>query len=283
MSTLPFDRELEEALAIARKASALVMSVYATPFAVELKGPNDPVTRADREANDLICEALSAAFPGDAILAEESAPKRPEEIAALVQRERVWFVDPLDGTREFAARNGEFAVMVGLAIHGRAVLGVVVLPTTGEAFAGCRGQDGGRGEAFLEEASGERRPLVVSSLTDPREATLMISRSHRPRIVEPVSAQLGIHKLVPCGSVGVKVARVARGAADLYIHGGRGAMRWDVCAPEAILDAAGGRFTDIEGEPMDYRTTDLTLDNGIVASNGALHDVVLAVTSVYSG
>jgi 3'(2'), 5'-bisphosphate nucleotidase len=276
-------RELEEALKIARKASALVMAVYATPFTVEMKGPNDPVTCADRDANDLICASLAAAFPGDAILAEESVPKEASEIAALVQRERVWFVDPLDGTREFADRNGEFAVMIGLAIGGRAALGVVVMPTTGEALAGYTLPGFSGSLSFAEDASFARRPLSVSKVQDPREATMMISRSHRPRIVEPMAAQLGLTKMIPCGSVGVKVARVATGAADLYVHGGHGAKRWDTCAPEAILDAAGGRFTDIEGEPIDYRCADLTLDNGIVASNGVLHDVVLAVTSLYSG
>ena len=270
--------ELEAALAIARKASALVMAVYETPFAVEMKGPNDPVTRADREANELICTALAAAFPGDAILAEESLPETVEEIAAQVLRDRVWYVDPLDGTREFVDRNGEFSVMIGLAIRGRAKLGVVVLPTTGEALAGIVA-----GEAFREDASGTRSPLAVSTVRDPRQATMMISRSHRPKIVDPVATELGIKKLIPCGSVGVKVAKIATRQADLYIHGGHGVKRWDVCAPEAVLAAAGGRFTDIEGDPIEYRTSDLALDNGLVATNGALHDVVLAVTSVYCG
>src|SRR5215216_2966413 len=104
------DRELEEVLRIAREAAALVREVYGTAFTVEMKGPNDPVTRADREANDLICARLAASFPGDAIIAEESAPENAEAAAELVRRERVFYVDPLDGTREFADRNGEFAV-----------------------------------------------------------------------------------------------------------------------------------------------------------------------------
>jgi 3'(2'), 5'-bisphosphate nucleotidase len=271
-------RELDVAISIARRASALILEIYATPFTVELKGPDDPVTRADREANTLICAALAAAFPEDAIVAEESAPETPAETSALVRRERVWFVDPIDGTREFADRNGEFAVMIGLAIQGRAALGVVLMPTLGQALAGIVG-----GEAFCEDASGARRPLRVTTVHDPREATMMVSRSHRPRIVEPVIERLGIHKTVSCGSVGVKVARIALGEADLYVHGGRGAKRWDSCAPEAILIAAGGRFTDIEGELIDYAAADLMLDNGLVASNGALHDTVLAVTAIFEG
>ena len=273
-----FAREIDVALATARRASALIMEIYATPFTVEMKGPDDPVTRADREANTLICAALAEAFPGDAIIAEESAPETPEEAGKLVRQDRVWFVDPVDGTAEFAARNGEFAVMIGLSIKGRAALGVVLMPTVGEALVGVVG-----GGAFREDAAGIRRPLRVSKKRDPRDATLLVSRSHRPRIVEPVIERLGITKIVACGSVGVKVARVATAEADIYVHGGLGAKRWDSCAPEAILIAAGGRFTDIEGEAIDYASSDLMLDNGIVATNGGLHDTVLAVTSIFQG
>lgn len=270
---IPAEAELEETLRIARRAADVVSAVYATPFAVEWKGLGDPVTRADREANDLICAALASAFPGDAVIAEESAPSDPAEIARLVAHERAWFVDPLDGTREFADRNGEFAVMIGLAVRGRAALGVVVMPTTGEAIAGRPGAG-----AFLEEASGARRPLRVSAVSDPREATIIVSRSHRPRIVEPLTARLGITKVTVCGSVGVKVARVATAEADLYVHGGGGAKRWDTCAPEAVLVAAGGRFTDLDGAPVDYTSADLAQRKGILASNGALFDAVLGVT-----
>jgi 3'(2'), 5'-bisphosphate nucleotidase len=236
------DDELETALTIGRRAAEVVKAIYATPFEVELKGQNDPVTRADREANALICEALAAAFPGDAVIAEESVPTDPSEIARLVALPRIWFVDPLDGTKEFTDRIGEFAVMIGLAVNGRAVLGVVVRPTTDEAMAGRVGS-----AAFMEDGKGARRPLAVSTVSDPSQATLMVSRSHRPPVVEPVCARLGITRLTPSGSVGVKVARVATAEAEIYVHGGRGAKRWDTCGPEAILVAAGGRFTDLAG------------------------------------
>ncbi len=265
------ERELAEALAIGWRASKLVSEIYETPFEVELKGPGDPVTRADREANELICKALTAAFPDDAILAEESVPTSVDEIRALVGHERVWFVDPLDGTREFASRNGEFAVMIGLAIKGRAALGVVVMPVLNEALAGGLGID-----AFIEEKSGTRRALRVSSVSDSSDATLLVSRSHRaPKFLEPIIDALRITKVVPCGSVGVKVARIARGEGDLYIHGGGGAKRWDTCAPEAILAAAGGRFTDLGGQVIDYSDPELVQKTGILASNSALHTAAL--------
>ena len=179
------DHDLAEVLRIARRASDLVHAVYQTP-SPSSQGPQRPRTRADREANDLICEALAASFPGDAILAEESVPADPAEVARLAAKERVWFVDPLDGTREFADKNGEFAVMIGLAVAGRAALGVVVMPVTGEALAGRLGT-----QAFAEDASGARRPLAVSAVSDPRAATLMVSRSHRPAMLDPLIPAAG--------------------------------------------------------------------------------------------
>jgi 3'(2'), 5'-bisphosphate nucleotidase len=265
------DQELDQVIRIARRAGEVVRAVYATPFTVELKGPNDPVTIADREANDLICAALTAAFPGDAILAEESVPGSAEEVARRASSPRVWFVDPLDGTREFADKNGEFAVMIGLAERGRASLGVVLLPVSGEVIAGRIGAG-----AFLEDEAGARRALRVSAVSDPREATMMVSRSHRPALIEPLVQRLGIPKSVPCGSVGVKVSRIVLGGGDLYVHAGLGVKRWDTCAPEAVLVAAGGRFSDLDGAPIDYASADLVLRNGLVTSNGALHDAVVA-------
>lgn len=267
------DRELEEILRIAREAAAIVRAVYATPFSVEMKGPGDPVTRADREANDLICARLAASFPGEPVIAEESAP--PADVAETSSKPRVFYVDPLDGTREFVDRNGEFAVMIGLALGGRAHLGVVVMPATGEALAGRASAGEGDSDAFLEEEGGARRPLRVSLESDPREAKLVVSRSHRPALIERVTAHLGVTRITPCGSVGVKVARVATGAADLYMHDGGGAKRWDTCAPEAILKAAGGRFTDLRGAPLVYAGPDLVVRGGIVASNGRLHDAAV--------
>ncbi len=264
--------DLAEVIRIARLASDRVRAVYATPFTVELKGPNDPVTRADREANEIICTALAASFPGDAILAEESVPTDPAEVTRLAAAERVWFVDPLDGTREFASRIDEFAVMIGLAVHGRATLGVVVLPVTGEVLAGVVG----RIPSFLEDERGARRPLTVSTVADPRAATIMVSRSHRPAMLDPLLRRLGIERALPCGSVGVKVSRLVLGKGDLYVHGGLGAKMWDTCAPEAILVAAGGRFSDLAGLPIAYASGDLVLRNGLIASNGALHEAVLA-------
>jgi 3'(2'), 5'-bisphosphate nucleotidase len=272
------DHELEEALRIARTAEHHVRSIYGTSYTVELKAPGDPVTRADREASDLICASLAASFPGDAILSEESVPGSVDEVARRVASPRVWFVDPLDGTREFTQRIGEFAVMIGLAVAGRATLGVVVMPAVGEAIAGRVSAS-----AFAEDQAGARRPLAVSSVSDPERARIVVSRSHRPPLLDPLIARLRVGGVIPCGSVGVKVARLVLGEADLYVHDGGGAKLWDTCAPEAVLSAAGGRLTNLRGEPIDYTSTDLILRDGIVATNGALHEAVLSAVAALGG
>jgi 3'(2'), 5'-bisphosphate nucleotidase len=265
------DPELDEVIRIARIATLRVSDVYATDFAVELKAEGDPVTRADRESSEIICASLTSSFPGDAILSEEAVPASPDVVGRLVSSPRVWFVDPLDGTREFSKRIGEFAVMIGLAVAGRAHLGVVVIPSTGDLVAGRAGAG-----AFVEDVQGKRRAVSVSTLSDPREATLFVSRSHRPPLIGSLIEQLGLQRVVPCGSVGVKIARLVLGEGDVYVHDGGGAKRWDACAPEAVLVAAGGSFSDLDGGAIDYASADLVLRRGIVATNGVLQEAVLS-------
>ncbi len=272
------DSELEAVLEIAREAAQLIREVYATPFEVEMKGPNDPVTRADREANALICKLIEERFPGAEILAEESVPESAEEVARLLRSDRVFFVDPIDGTREFADKIPEFAVMIGMTIKGRPVLGVVVMPEQGEALCG---KVGAQTIAFRETATGERTPLRVSDVSETHAAKMMVSRSHRPPLIDPLAKFLGVTQQVPCGSVGVKVSRVVTADAEIYVHAGKGVKLWDTCAPEAILVAAGGRFTDLDGKLIDYAVADISIPNGLVATNAALFDrVVEAIAAV---
>jgi 3'(2'), 5'-bisphosphate nucleotidase len=267
------DRELTVLTDIAARASRLVMDIYATDFAVEMKGPADPVTRADREANDLICAALADAFPEAAIVAEESAPESVEELGRKVAHERVFFVDPVDGTREFADKNGEFAVMIGLAERGVATVGVVAIPVLGHTLFGRVGKG-----AFRDRGDGRAEPLHVTTLADTAQARAVVSRSHRSKRLIPIFERLGIRNQISVGSVGLKVARVVTGDADVYVHPTRGAKLWDACAPAAILHAAGGRFTDLEGDPIDYAAPRLGLERGIAVTNGVLHDAVIAAS-----
>ena len=259
-------REIEELVRIARGAGAIVMEVYASDFSVAYKAKSDPVTEADKRANEYIVRALRAAFPGDGIVAEES-----EDISDALKGGRCWYVDPVDGTKEFVARNGEFAVMLGLAVDGEASAGVVFQPVTDKLYAGVVGQG-----ATLQQHGAERE-LRVSEVSDPRELRLVVSRSHRNRAVAKVVAALGVSEETQTGSVGLKAGLIAEDAADLYLHISDKSSQWDACGPEALLRAAGGRFTDLAGDAYHYGGSDMRNRKGILACNAAAFDAVLDV------
>ena len=258
--------EIAEAARIARGAGAILMDVYATNFSVAYKAKADPVTEADTRANAFIVGELHKAFPGDGIVAEES----PDRSDALLSG-RCWYVDPVDGTKEFIARNGEFAVMMGLAIDGASVLGVVYQPVTDKLYAGIVGQG-----ATLEQ-HGVSRELRVSEVADPQKLRLVVSRSHRNRAVDRVVSKLGIKEEKQTGSVGLKAGLIAERQADVYLHISDKSSMWDACGPEAVLRAAGGRFTDMAGNPYHYGGTDMRNRSGILACNAAAFDAVLPV------
>jgi 3'(2'), 5'-bisphosphate nucleotidase len=258
-------REIEVASSLARQAGTIILQVYATDFVVALKGHADPITEADKRSNELIVKGLRQAFPDDGIVAEESHDR-----SAALRTGRVWYVDPLDGTREFIAKNGEFSVLIGLAVDGRASAGVVYRPVGDLLFVGISAQG-----AWVEEC-GSRRPLSVSSQTDPRLLRLVVSRSHRHRLVPAMRDRIGIREEIRCGSVGVKIGLLAGGDADLYLEPSSVTSAWDACGPEAVLRGAGGRMTDLVGAPLVYGGHDLRNQRGLVATNGVCHDQVIA-------
>jgi 3'(2'), 5'-bisphosphate nucleotidase len=182
---------------------------------------------------------------------------------------RVWYVDPMDGTSDFVQRTGDFVVMIGLAVAGWPVLGAVYHPPSDTLYRG------GHGVAPEKLVGDERSELRVSGVTDARQARLVVSRSHTPDVVTTMAAQLGIEKMEKCGSVGLKAARVAEGAGELYLHPSIGTKLWDTCAPEAILVAAGGTFSDCDGKSLVYDPSRYHNRRGVFASNGKLHDAVL--------
>ncbi len=250
LETLDLTKELEFVSRLAREAATIVNTFYIGSSEVRYKPGDEPVTEADRSANQHIVTRLSAAFPEDGILSEES-----KDDFVRLQKSRVWIVDPLDGTKEFIARNGEFSIMIGLAVEGRPVLGVVQQPATGLLYAGAVGHG-----AFMVE-DGERVDLTVSDCAVIRDMILVSSRSHRQQIVDRIRAQLNITRERVSGSVGLKVGLITRQLADLYIHPSPGCKEWDLCAPQAVLEAAGGRITDCWGNPIRYNRRDVRANN----------------------
>jgi 3'(2'), 5'-bisphosphate nucleotidase len=262
---MTFERELEAAVRIALEAAAVVRRFKRAGMTVERKSGDEPVTAADHAANDLIVRRLREAFAADAVLSEEV----PDD-GARIGQSRVWMVDPIDGTRDFIAGDDGYAVMIGLCVDGRPQVGALALPATGVLYAGTSG-----GGGWKQLPDGSRSPLRTSTLSAPPGIRLVASKSHRTPDIDAFRRALAIENEINVGSVGVKVGLVADASRDLYVYPGSRTKLWDVCAPEAILLAAGGRFTDVHGNPMVYTGPDLYNRDGIVASNGALHDRVL--------
>jgi 3'(2'), 5'-bisphosphate nucleotidase len=266
-----FARELAIAEEVALEAARLVRGYHGTDFAVHAKAGNEPVTEADRAANTLIVDRLRAAFPEDAILSEEI----PDD-GARMGHARVWMVDPIDGTSDFIAGDTGFVVMIGLAVDGRPLVGAVAHPLTGRVYAGVVGEG-----AWRQDPDGTRVPLRTSTLARGPGIRLVASKTHRTPRVDAVKRALGITDEINVGSVGLKIGLVSEAARDLYVYTGGRTKIWDTCGPEAILRGAGGRMTDLDGNPLVYDRPELYNPRGIVASNGPLHDFVIATLAPF--
>src|SRR5436190_3397786 len=260
---------MEVATELARTAGAVLLRHYNSPFLVEQKinalQETEEVTAADREANELIVGRLRNEFPEDGILAEEST-----DTEHRLERDRVWLIDPMDGTKNFVQRDGDFAVQIGLAVNGESVLGVVYQPVRDLLYYAVKG-----GGAWIEGANRQAERMTVSAKVDPHEMILASSRSHRSPRMERVVNLFGFKQEVRRGSVGVKVGLITEQQADLYLHLSPSTKQWDTCAPEIILHEAGGRLTDLFGDPLRYNGVRIDNRNGIVATNGAVHELVI--------
>jgi 3'(2'), 5'-bisphosphate nucleotidase len=261
---------LEKMLAAAWKATTVIQKIYGEPdFGVEMKAKNDPVTRADKQANAILIRELSRSFRGVPIVAEESDP---DTYADYRSSEAAFFVDPLDGTREFVAKNGEFCVMLGLAIGGQARLGVIVVPTEERAYIGSADSFG----SFRVTKNGRKIRMHVGKKRSLKDATCIVSRSHQSPETDAILKSLGTRSLIRYGSAGRKALKVATDEVDLYCHPGPSGCRWDSCAPEAIVLGAGGVMTTAKGKAFGYRGRSLKNTSGVLAGNPELHAKALA-------
>ena len=257
-------KELDTAIELAVSAGGLLLEHYEHKPEVTWKGCGDPVTQADRLASAFLIHGLRSRFPNDAIVSEEE-PDDP----ARFRQSRVWIIDPMDGTREFIEHRSEFAVMIGLAKEGKPVLGVIYHPATKKLYCAADGLG-----AVLKEQAGAT-PLRVSRESDPRRMTIAVSRSHHSPTIDVVCKRLMITKAIQSGSIGLKVGLICEGRAHLYLDMSGRTSQWDTCAPVALLQAAGGRMTDLKGMPLRYNSPDLRHRNGLIASNDTIHDRIV--------
>ena len=231
---------LEDVIGIARAAGDLVMEVYRSDFEVRGKVDTSPVTEADERAETLILQALAALTPHIPVISEEAAAAG--QVPEVGQR--FWLVDPLDGTKEFINRNGEFTVNIALIDNGEPVLGVVLAPALERLFAGARGC-----AAFIEQAA--ERQVINCRAVAQDGLDVVASRSHGD--AEALDAFLGGRKVRSLKSAGssLKICLVAAGEADLYPRLGR-TMEWDIAAGHAVLVAAGGQVCTLAGDVLRY-------------------------------
>lgn len=261
----PYARELDLAVAVAREAGALLRSRFDQTQEVGYKGRIDLVTRMDLESERLIVDRIGGAFPGDDIWAEEGSGGR-------AGRERLWIVDPLDGTTNYAHGYPVFAVSIALRVAGRLEVGVVYNPLLDEMYAGRRGAG----------VTLNGRPRGVTSVGELERAMLATGFPYDLRAGDPERNNVGpfsrfvvrAQAVRRAGSAALAIAKVAAGRTDGFWE--RGLHAWDMAAAALLVEEAGGRVTDYEGRPLVLEKEE------IVATNGPLHDAMLGVLAVKS-
>jgi 3'(2'), 5'-bisphosphate nucleotidase len=240
MQPLSHPQLLEQLLPLARHAGQLIMGIYAQDFAVAHKADASPVTQADAVAEEAIVAGLKKLAPDIPIVAEEAVSAGQDVTAG----ERFWLVDPLDGTKEFISRNGEFTVNIALIEQGEPVLGVVYAPALDRLYAGARGAG-----AFRE--AGGQREAIACRAPGPDGLVVVASRSHGDEAaLDRFLAGRRVASVAQAGS-SLKLCLLAEGTADVYPRLGR-TMEWDIAAGHAVVGAAGGRVVDLEGRPLRY-------------------------------
>ena len=240
---------LEQLVDISRRAGLKILEWYEGDMGITRKSDDSPLTLADLASHELINAELSSRWPDTPILSEESADI-PWETRQTWQQ--YWLVDPLDGTKEFINRNGEFTVNIALIRNHQPVMGVVHVPVTDTSYFGARElaawcQDGSADAQVIQV----RRPAAQTSV-------IVGSRSHANPELASQLQQLGPHELTSMGS-SLKFCRIAEGLADFYPRLGP-TCEWDTAAAQAVVEAAGGQVVKIDGSPLDYNNKDVYLN-----------------------
>ncbi|MEO8342889.1 MAG: 3'(2'),5'-bisphosphate nucleotidase CysQ [Gallionella sp.] len=233
---------LERVEAIAREAGAVIMSIYAREFSVLEKEDLTPLTEADAAAHEIIVRRLKMLRPPLSILSEEAVG----DFSGADNAGCYWLVDPLDGTREFIKRNGEFTVNIALIEKGRSILGVVYAPALNAAYIAAEGVG-----SFKVTAGGIQVPIRVTEHTEGASWRVVGSRSHAGNSLTEFLQQLGIYEMKPMGS-SLKFCLIAEGEADVYPRLGSTSL-WDTAAAQCVVEQAGGGVIQLSGAPLSYQ------------------------------
>jgi 3'(2'), 5'-bisphosphate nucleotidase len=265
---MPYERELQAALQAVALADQIILEHYAHFVAIP-DAPANITTDTDRQSQETILRHLHAVFPEDALRAEETTAT----LAKVAEMgPRLWIVDPIDGTRGFARKNGEFSVMVAFVDQGHIAVGVVSEPAHGRLTYAVRGEGCWR----RDTAAGSPQRCQVTAVADLAQATVIQSHSRNPS--QPSRQLQALHpaRVVESYSAGIKLVWVARGEADLYLNTYDACHDWDICAGQILVEEAGGRVTNLAGHEPRYGLPGAVQPNGLLASNGILHEPALS-------
>ncbi|GAB4345385.1 MAG: 3'(2'),5'-bisphosphate nucleotidase CysQ [Cyanophyceae cyanobacterium] len=233
-----------------------------------------PVTAADRAANHHILDRLMGEL-GDrdfGYLSEETYQQHLQQYGPVpIDRDWVWIIDPLDGTRDFIDQTGEYALHIALVHQGRPVVAVVACPEADKLYCAVRGSG-----TEIHHRDGRQEPGRVSDRADPTSLAVVVSRTHRDERFNQLLAALPCQHQTAVGSIGGKIAAIVDRRADVYLSlSGKSAPKdWDMAAPELILTEAGGRFSHFDGQPLRYNQGDISQWGGRIATNGPCHDLL---------
>lgn len=252
-----WEKELETAKEAAIKAGLAIMEIYenAEDMQVEYKDGDMPLTVADKASNKIIVSALKEAFPDYSILSEEEKDSRER-----LKNDFCFVVDPLDGTKEFIKRNGQFTVNIALSHCHRTVMGVIYVPVTGELYFASQGQG-----AYLQEKEGEAQKINVSDNKEISSLRVVLSGSHGCPEMDALLEKYKLTNFIKIGS-SLKGCMVARGVADVYYRHNP-TMEWDTAAMQCIVEEAGGIFRQMDSTEMLYNRENSLNDKGFYAIN----------------
>lgn len=261
----------EKVLDVAEKAGVVLLKYFKTNLNVDYKKDEfDPVTHADTEADNLIRGEIQKLFPEDLLLSEENK-NIPDDYTG-----KVWMIDPLNGTKSFIKGSDTFGVVIGLVESGIPVFGCVTMPAQNKVFYAEKGK------GAFEKINGLFEQLHTSQITDIQESRLITREpSGDIRPVEEKLNQISFLQRIEEGS-GAKLCMIAKGDAEAHINTNSRAGKWDVAAAQLILEEAGGIVTDLDGKPIDYKSTSINLERSFVASaNKELHyKIIMELTNL---
>jgi 3'(2'), 5'-bisphosphate nucleotidase len=264
---MSYENELKAALEAAEEAQRVILPAYEKFLRIP-DAPADIHTEADRQSQIVILKSLRSRFPNDAYCAEELTETGESVVGS---GPRLWIIDPIDGSRGFARKNGEFSVMVAFVDKGKSAVGVVLEPARKRLTYAVRG-----GGCWTRDGDArEPQRCHVSTTTELQSAGLVQSRSRDPGVPSGQVEALRPARVVEVYSAGLKMVLVARGEVDMYVNRYLAFHDWDICAGHVLVEEAGGTVTGLGGEEIHYGTEGAWQRSGLLASNGKLHALAI--------